>query len=638
MKPSPPRLVDGSSSTVTELRTYPSAYYTMPSETRGVLSRPNPVTGDQLKLAEKLAAQDRVLSSLELLGVRAIRRGLAWLACSSFLSGAAEAAVLVLLSNIALAASGSTGSVDLLWLTLPQNTAVVVAFGLVAVRLIGGVLTARTVSALSTNAQRVGRETVVKRYFSATWATQSEASLGEVQQLLTVHSDRLASTVMSLGQGLSAALNLAALLMAALYVAPLAALSALTVGSALFIGLRPLNILTKKAARDQVFYSRRLAIISTEYTRLSREFRIFGVERSAVGRLLGATADAASFDRRMRLLSQLTPHVYQAAAVAVVLGGLSLVVDGQSRDLAAIGATLLLMMRSLAFGQVVQIVSQQLSEYGAFLHDLRMRIDQFETGRRGGQLGEPSRLFDIKCNDVTFSYRGGSRAIEAVSFSVENGESLGIVGRSGSGKSTLSQLLLGMRSPDTGEVRVGGLLAEDLLQRDGSRYVALVAQEPLLLQGTIRETVAFFRDCASGDVEAACAAVGVHEEVLALPFAYETQVGDGGSALSGGQRQRLAIARALLGQPKLLVLDEPTSALDARSESLVRATLASVRGQVTVVIISHRLAAIESCDKLAVLENGKLVDFGPASEVRGRSPFSHVREEVGGGRSPVGKR
>jgi ABC-type bacteriocin/lantibiotic exporter with double-glycine peptidase domain len=115
---------------------------------------------------------------------------------------------------------------------------------------------------------------------------------------------------------------------------------------------------------------------------------------------------------------------------------------------------------------------------------------------------------------------------------------------------------------------------------------------------------------------------------MTMTQSYETLVGEGGGALSGGQRQRLAIARALVGSPRVLVLDEPTSALDGRSEKLIRRTLSELRGHVTVIIISHRLATVEDCDLLLVLDDGQLADFGPREEVTNGVPFKHVAETV----------
>jgi ATP-binding cassette, subfamily B, bacterial len=201
-----------------------------------------------------------------------------------------------------------------------------------------------------------------------------------------------------------------------------------------------------------------------------------------------------------------------------------------------------------------------------------------------------------------------------------------VVGRSGSGKSTLSQLVLGMRMPSHGHVFVGDVPASSIRKGNGTSPIALVAQESILLQGSIASNISFFRNVSQERIEIAARAAHLHEDIVAMPRSYETPVGEGGDALSGGQRQRLAIARALVGSPRVLVLDEPTSALDGRSESLVRRTLSELRDHVTVIVISHRLATVEDCDLLLVLDSGRLADFGPRDEVTGGAAFRHVAE------------
>ncbi len=194
------------------------------------------------------------------------------------------------------------------------------------------------------------------------------------------------------------------------------------------------------------------------------------------------------------------------------------------------------------------------------------------------------------------------RLLKNVSFYIPSGKILGVVGRSGSGKSTLSQLVLGMRMPSHGHAFVGDVPASSIRKGNGTSPIALVAQESILLQGSIASNISFFRNVSQEQIEIASRAAHLHEDVVGMPRSYETPVGEGGGSLSGGQRQRLAIARALVGSPRVLVLDEPTSALDGRSESLVRRTLSELRDHVTVIVISHRLATVEDCDLLLVLE------------------------------------
>jgi ABC-type multidrug transport system fused ATPase/permease subunit len=154
--------------------------------------------------------------------------------------------------------------------------------------------------------------------------------------------------------------------------------------------------------------------------------------------------------------------------------------------------------------------------------------------------------------------------------------------------------------------------------------VALVPQEPVLLQGSIIDNIRFFRDFDERQVIEASKAANLHEDVTRMAAGYETPVGEGGSALSGGQKQRLAIARALIGAPKLMVLDEPTSAVDGRTETLIRQTLSELRGHVTVVIISHRIETTAQCDLLLVMANGKIADYGERDAVLAGAAYRNI--------------
>jgi len=187
-----------------------------------------------------------------------------------------------------------------------------------------------------------------------------------------------------------------------------------------------------------------------------------------------------------------------------------------------------------------------------------------------------------------------------------------------------------MRQPVDGVALVGDVSVARIAKGAGVSPLALVAQDAVLLQGSIAFNISFFRGLPPEVIEVASRAAHLHEDVLAMPDLYETAVGEGGTALSGGQRQRLAIARALAGNPRVLVLDEPTSALDGRSESLIRRTLTELRGRVTIIVISHRLRLVEDCDLLLVLDKGRVADFGPGKQVLARDAFRDVAEAATG--------
>jgi ABC-type multidrug transport system fused ATPase/permease subunit len=181
-----------------------------------------------------------------------------------------------------------------------------------------------------------------------------------------------------------------------------------------------------------------------------------------------------------------------------------------------------------------------------------------------------------------------------------------------------------MLEPESGVVLVGGVPATGIAKGNRSSPVSLVAQDLVLLEGSIAFNISLFRDLGMEQIEAASRAAHLHEDVMTMPNLYETRVGEGGTALSGGQLQRLAIARALAGAPRFLVMDEPTSAVDNRSESLIRQTISELRGTMTSIIVSHRLALVEDCDLLLVLEQGRVADFGPRGEVLARAAFQKV--------------
>jgi len=195
---------------------------------------------------------------------------------------------------------------------------------------------------------------------------------------------------------------------------------------------------------------------------------------------------------------------------------------------------------------------------------------------------------------------------------------LGVVGPSGGGKSTLVQVLLRLRLPRSGSVLVNGVPYQEHRDSDWTRLVTLVPQEPRLMEASIAENIRFFRSGISDEqVRSAARAAHVEAEMIAQSHGFDTVLGPRGSGLSGGQKQRLAIARALVGKPAVIVLDEPTSALDAESERLVQDTIRELKGTVTFVIVAHRATTLALCDRLVVVRNGSveqvasLIDLPP---------------------------
>ena len=242
-----------------------------------------------------------------------------------------------------------------------------------------------------------------------------------------------------------------------------------------------------------------------------------------------------------------------------------------------------------------------------------------EEGRSGRGIRTPL-VGRVEFNEVTFRYEGSTTpALDQVAFSIPEGTVFGIIGRSGSGKTTVTRLLQLLHSNYQGLIKIDG---NDLREIDVDHLrssLGVVLQENFLFRGSIRDTIASSKpDASFEEVVQAARLAGAEEFIERLPRGYETFIQEGSTNLSGGQRQRLAIARALIGDPRILILDEATSALDADSEAIVNANLLRIAQGRTLIIISHRLSSLVNADAILVLERGRVYDIGTHEELLDR--------------------
>lgn len=240
---------------------------------------------------------------------------------------------------------------------------------------------------------------------------------------------------------------------------------------------------------------------------------------------------------------------------------------------------------------------------------------------------------DIEVNSVSFRYSENSNyAIKDISFKVESGQTVAIVGASGSGKSTLIDILLGVLTPESGEVLISGIQpAEAIKKWPGS--IGYVPQETFILNGSIEDNIKMGFDSVPNEITLINNSLllsHLSDFVESLPQGTNTYVGDKGVKISGGQKQRLGIARALFTNPKLLVLDEATSSLDGKTESDITDSIKELKGSVTVILIAHRLSSIRYADKVIFIDKGKIIAEGSFEEVRKNAPDFDKQAELMG--------
>ena len=224
---------------------------------------------------------------------------------------------------------------------------------------------------------------------------------------------------------------------------------------------------------------------------------------------------------------------------------------------------------------------------------------------------------EIIFHNVSYKYLGSDKhAVSNLDLTVPPGETIALVGSSGSGKSTLINLVIGFVRPTTGYITCDNQRLESLDLRTLRKFISVVPQETVLFNASIRENISYgLPDVTDAEVANALAMANAQEFIDEMPEGLDTEIGERGASLSGGQRQRLAIARAIIRDPKILILDEATSALDTESELLIQDAIAKLRKDRTTFIVAHRLSTVRDADRIAVMENGRIVEIGTHNQL-----------------------
>lgn len=303
-----------------------------------------------------------------------------------------------------------------------------------------------------------------------------------------------------------------------------------------------------------------------------------------------------------------------AIQIAVICSGTVLVVDQDATTGTIIAAMALMSRLLLPFEHLIDGWRQWVDAIAA--HG-RLQAILSDGASPRSAVPAPIGSATVVADRLTYVPPGQDTAVlRNVSFRIEAGELVGVVGPSGAGKSTMARLVMGLWAPSAGGIYLDGQSTYLHERASFGLAVGYLPQEPMLLDGTVRENIARFRDAPMEDVIAAARQAGVHELIGRLPQGYGTRLAEAGARLSGGQRQRLALARAVFGDPKLLVLDEPNSSLDAEGEAALVAAIETARDRgAAVLVIAQRMSILAKADRLLVLREGVVAHYGPRPEV-----------------------
>lgn len=351
-----------------------------------------------------------------------------------------------------------------------------------------------------------------------------------------------------------------------------------------------------------------------------RVVRAFGQQTSEVSRFGSANIDARDYETKAELIwaTYYPPLLFAVQFGSLILwyvGGLDVLTGAMSLGtLMAFHAYLTMFYQPLRYvSPLINWASRSMTAAERLFEVIDSQPEQVDDGSLKAM---PNILGEVQFRNMTFGYDSHKPVLKDINLHVKPGEMIGLVGHSGAGKSTLINLICRFYTPDGGKLEIDGEDIKHINLRDLRRQIGVVLQEPYLFSGTIAENIAYANsDASMEDIITAATAANAHEFIVKFPDGYDTEVGERGGSLSGGERQRISIARAILHNPRILILDEATSSVDVETEKKIQQAIDRLVQNRTTFAIAHRLSTLRNADRLFVIEKGKGVECGSHTEL-----------------------
>lgn len=460
-------------------------------------------------------------------------------------------------------------------------------------------------------------EDVVRRTLLTSWAYLVKQKIGTVQNTLVRDVQQSAGLLGASTQVIQSVSGFLMYFVVAMTISPTMTLYALGGGATLFGLLRPLLRRTQKIGSETAGVEKQFAQFLTEHIIGMKSIKAAGAERAAIAVGTEHIKRLRHLSIRQALLGTLSSSFFQPASLVLVIVLFLVTYHTPEFSILSFAAALYLIQKIFMYLESGQVAVQSvlaLTPYATNIAAFK-RATHGERESSGGN-APFSYARTLSFDNVSFSYSPERPLLRRVQFQISRGETVGLVGPSGTGKSSIADLILRLFTPASGRILLDGRPSEDISVHEWRSRIGYVPQDVFLLHDTIANNVKFYTEnISTKEIEHALAQANILDFVRTLPQGLDTLVGDRGVLLSGGQRQRIALARALAQKPELLILDEATSALDHESERLIHSAIASLRGQMTVLIIAHRPSTVADADHIIVLRDGTVAEYGTPEEL-----------------------
>jgi ATP-binding cassette subfamily B protein len=451
----------------------------------------------------------------------------------------------------------------------------------------------------------------IDAFFKAKWGFFSSAENGVLLNTLNKELNIIGDTLGHLATYLAQIIQIFIFLSVPIYLNAKLTFSCLAISIILGLPLLLLNKTSYKLGKKNTNTANYAMAVLNELLQSARLILGFGKQKHSKERYINAFNKHVKVTLLSQTLSTAVPKIFQPLAMVSVVVSVGFALNDKSPISEITGVmwsflAALPILAALLQGHIT--ISNFIPSYEQLLL-LKDKANKFREIE--GSLTFTKLKNNIEFKNVTFTYPGRTSTLKEINLIFKKGTMTALIGESGSGKSTITDLLLGLQTPDQGQVLIDNTSLLNYQQNSFRQQIGYVPQEPLLFHCTIRENLLWSKeDATETEIWDSLMLANASDFVKELPEGLDTLVGDRGIRLSGGQRQRIALARALIRKPEFLILDEATSALDSESEKLIQSSINQVAKETTILVIAHRLSTISKADFVYILSKGEIIEYG----------------------------